>query len=297
METLRTRVSRYYSEINPITGKGWTDREIAAKLGIHKSTASSIRRTLGIWIHQPPQIPDNPLPENARDFFLGMAFGEFSAVISGWPGREEKYLVASTLSVDPERRGLLSGSLESWGDVRESSSLVKVYLNPDQFNFFLSPPDKLAEKVNKRFLRKKRKYTPFLAGLLAARASITENGARLDLKNRPFLERIYNFFECHYGISMGRFTYRKDTGSAVIVIDKFGEVVGARLAGEKSVRELPFYKKFAQLGEEIVEERNEPVFTEITDGFNPFAGKIDDIGFFGDHWYNLKDQVPSGKFG
>lgn len=246
----RCQIVEYFGQVNQTTGQPWTDRELANHLGCHYQTIARHRRAENILLVEIPQVVDQPLKRNERDFFLGMSLA-YQARLINWSHRHRYVTIETGVhkredgSLAPEKRAklLLRSILGPWGTVHEKSEGPKVFLHHQHFAFMLTPVQQLTE----RFLAQENRFAPVLTGLMAARLS---PGGYLTNRHVTVMDRIYQAFYGHFGFKMGPFQRRKDFQSATITIKDL-EAVCAPLVSNQVVRSLSFFPRLIEPSQEV----------------------------------------------
>lgn len=210
------------------------------------STVERVLRENGSYRSIVPQVLHEPLPENQRAFFLGLALGDFTIEKIHWG--DSTFIAVETESQKMYRRELLRQTIGTWGETHEKSTGVRIYMDSPTFDFLLDPT------VTSHTLDAKIRYAPFLFGLMGARLSERDN--RFSLADGKLLEKISKKFIDHFHFSLGSFTveHRVDRRERrnrvrdlpVITIKEPGKVFRS-LAEVKSVCTLPFFRQLAQI--------------------------------------------------
>ncbi len=228
---------------NPLTGKTYTYAELGEVFHYNPTVIQRKLTRRGVYRQPFPEVCHDELPENEKAFFMGLALGDCSIEHIRW-GKREGFVMVGTESAEGWKRQTLKQTIGTWGETRESFPEVRIYVNSPKFDFMLNP------LVDAKFLAAKRRFAPFLLGILVARLSNQRH--RLSLNNEALLRRIDRQFSTHFGFRMGNFrveqrNVKSSNGSVigerskvpVIVVRDPGQVFGALLQ-VRSVTSLPF---------------------------------------------------------
>lgn len=228
---------------NPDTGKNYTAKELSEIFSYDPRTVQKFLREAGYYSQPRPEVRYDELPENEKSFFIGLGLGDFQVGKSHWGS--EGFITVATQSPKERKRQVLQKTLGTWGEVRDSSDKLRVYVSSPTFNFMEEPP------VTPRFLDAKSRYAPFLLGMMTAR--LTERDSRISLHNDRMLGMIHTKFEGHFGFRMGNFRIDERQSPSgvdtlpVIEVRHPGEVLAA-LVEVPTVSTLPFFRDLAKLG-------------------------------------------------
>ncbi|GEM_PF-5891105 len=152
---------------NSDTGKLHTHEELGRIFYRHPSNIGKFINKHGIHRRPTPELPNVPIADNERAFYLGLALGNFQIEHVIWAQR--RYVVIGTNSLNSARRKLLQETIGIRGTIHKDKRELKIYLNSTSFDFlspeFITNPGNI---INYDFLNAKSRFAPFLAGLLAA---------------------------------------------------------------------------------------------------------------------------------
>lgn len=218
---------------NPDTGRLYTVDDLY-DLYKPKLPKRTIRRMLDGTISQfsPPEVKEAELTEAERAFFVGLALG-FNIDKISWG--EKQYVVISTQSEDARKRHLLKETIGTKGYVHDFPRAVKVYLNPEKFDFMLYPN----KVVDYKFLSANARLAPFLLGLFSSRLSEKRN--LITLSDPNLYPKILKAFETQYGFCLGH-VMRVGKERSLSLEVKDPQTVLASLLQSKDVQSLPFLR-------------------------------------------------------
>ncbi|MDO8460850.1 MAG: hypothetical protein Q7S38_00230 [bacterium] len=218
--------------VNPDTHKLYTAADLAG-LSKPKRSKTTIQSILDGTISQfsPPEIKEVELTGAEKAFFMGLALG-FNVEQTAWNKKE--YVVITTYSRDPKKKALIKDTIGTKGVIRDFPTQTKVYLSPSSFDFLLK------EKPTADFFHAKRRFAPFLFGLMAG--ALSEKKNQITLADSSIYEKIINAFNYHYGFQIGYIkTDNRSVHSDFLYVRSPKQVLSTLLMS-KDVQSLPFLR-------------------------------------------------------
>ena len=218
--------------INPDTDRFYTVDDLY-DLFKPKLPKKTIRRMLDGTISQfsPPEVKEAELTEPEKAFFVGLALG-FNVEQAAW--NKKKYVVITTYSRDPKKKALIKDTIGTKGVTHDFPTQTKVYLSPSSFDFLLK------EKPTADFFHAKRRFAPFLLGLMAS--TLSEKKNQITLADSSIYGKIINAFNHHYGFQIGYVrTDNRSVHSDFLYVRSPKQVL-SNLLLSRDVQSLPFLR-------------------------------------------------------
>jgi len=226
---------------NPKTGQPYTTSELEEIFNLKSTRVRDIIREGGDAKFIKPVVKEGPLPPEQNALFRGLALGNFQVNRTKWIGGGEDFVMIGTQSNNQQQRERLKRTFGTWGTVRDSEDMLRIYLHTPTFDFILDPLEDGKEIT--RILATKNLFTPFLLGVLGVRLSEQQN--RISLTDKTLLNRINSYFIKHFGFSLGSIRSEKSGNKTIyyfIRISQVEEVFSALIQTKSGQELLPFLR-------------------------------------------------------
>jgi hypothetical protein len=256
MNVDREAILEMAQAINPASNKFYSDKQIAQSLQIPPGRVYRVRIEEGLQRYPIPKLNPISIPTYDRAAMLALPMSGYQTEIvhRGHQNNPTNLFKIGTESSDPKFINIMNGFFQDIGVPTNNKAKPGFPLNAESFNFLSDP----LTELNKQFLKSKESYTPFLFTLMMLRLSSKEHrltfnreresteqvqkeAALLEDVNDRFASFGFRTNSLGFGLKLGEFDIRKDTGSGFIIVDQPADVLKA-LRRQRSVTNLKLLK-------------------------------------------------------